>query len=157
MFEIALKLNKSEQMFETDVRKKRIRAVRKVVQMSAIVTSRPAVPSVRKASHQRGLSQRGRRARTIIVLALLMAIAGQLFTWQSGQDHLSGQSAAANSQAAKVAIHYISVRAGETLWALAGRYAPNQDAQTWIDQVVQVNNLNSGILSAGQTLAIPNN
>jgi len=110
--------------------------------MSTIVTAQPRFT----------LSRKARLVRTAVLLALL--ITGiNLFV-----QFATGAQASNSSVSAKVAtanLHYVSVRSGDTLWSLAQAYAPNQDPREWINQVVEINNLQSIELMAGQRIAIP--
>ena len=47
------------------------------------------------------------------------------------------------------------VRSGDSLWALSGRYCPdNVDRREWIDEVQNLNGLTSGFLYPGQKLTV---
>lgn len=47
------------------------------------------------------------------------------------------------------------VAPGETLWAIAQRYAPRQDPRIYIYDLQQANNLGNGPLYPGESLALP--
>jgi hypothetical protein len=49
------------------------------------------------------------------------------------------------------------VRAGDSLWSLAQKYAPNTDPREWIDQVTTINNLGTAGVFAGERIALPAN
>lgn len=73
----------------------------------------------------------------------------------------AGQSAQATNTAPAVSqigeFKYITVMQGDTMWSIASRYAPEQDAWTFISDVKALNNLSDSLLSPGQRLALPNN
>ncbi|MFM5904752.1 MAG: LysM peptidoglycan-binding domain-containing protein [Micrococcales bacterium] len=96
------------------------------------------------------LSRKARLIRTAVLLALVITGINQFGQWQSAQaSNQTGSSAASFS--------YVTVRAGETLWQLAVKYAPTQDPRDWITKVVSLNNLQTADLVPGQKLAVPAN
>ena len=66
-------------------------------------------------------------------------------------------TAAANSQTSGTAakFEYVTVSAGQTLWSLAEKIAPDADPQSWMQDVVNLNGLTSTDLKPGQKLALP--
>ena len=98
-------------------------------------------------------TQTGRRVRLIragIVLALLVTAVNQF-------PHFVPGASASNEKVAPGAIHWVSVRAGDSLWSLAQKYAPNTDPREWIDQVTTINNLGTAGVFAGERIALPAN
>ena len=96
------------------------------------------------------LSIKARRVRAAVLLAVVITAASQFGQFAGAQ--------ATNKSAANIgAIHYVSVRTGDTLWSLAQTYAPNTDPREWISQVTTINNLGGAGVWAGQRIAIPNN
>ena len=65
--------------------------------------------------------------------------------------HGAVAGAHANPQAARTVV----VRPGDSLWALAGRYAPRQDPRRWVFRVERLNHLKGGQLLAGALLRLP--
>src|SRR2546423_1155306 len=47
------------------------------------------------------------------------------------------------------------VAAGETIWGLAQRYAPNEDSRQFVYEVLQLNDLRQPVLFPGQRLLLP--
>ena len=47
------------------------------------------------------------------------------------------------------------VRPGETIWGLAQRVAPGQDARRFVYEVIELNDLRQPALSPGQRLLLP--
>lgn len=88
-------------------------------------------------------------ARKFMRSAVIVAIASvSFFGFVNGAN-------ASGSFGAKANFEYITVSAGETLWSMADRLAPNSDPRDWIQEVVNLNGLNSAELKPGQRIAIP--
>ena len=49
----------------------------------------------------------------------------------------------------------VTVGAGETLWGLASRHAPDRDPRDVVAEMVELNNLRSSVVQAGQSISIP--
>lgn len=49
----------------------------------------------------------------------------------------------------------LKIEQGDTLWTLADEYSGNIPHHEWIDQIMQENQLNAPVITAGQTLKIP--
>ncbi|AUZ86942.1 hypothetical protein CVO76_04280, partial [Arthrobacter agilis] len=62
----------------------------------------------------------------------------------------AGESAPVSSSVVDV-----NVAAGETLWDLAVRYAPDRDPRDVVTEMVELNNLRSSVVQAGQSISIP--
>jgi LysM repeat protein len=88
-----------------------------------------------------------RLTRTIIVAVLVVWAAAGFF---------ANQSATATSSQTHAHFSYVTVMPGQTLWAIAEKYAPNQDPTDYIQQILQLNNLQSSNVSIGEKLALPN-
>ncbi len=99
-------------------------------------------------SHLR-LTQRGRVVLT--TLAALPLIAGALVFAVNGGGALAGDSAQP-----RASFDYITVPAGESLWSIAEVVAPDTDPRDVIEAIVNLNQLGSADVQAGQRLAIPN-
>lgn len=61
----------------------------------------------------------------------------------------------ARPDVAAVARHTYVVRAGDTLWSIAGRIAPGEDPRPLVDAIARVNGVSAGDLVPGQALVIP--
>jgi LysM domain len=142
---VGRKVKLLEQMFGTDVRKS--------VQIgghSPQIGSRFKMAVVTVAQPKFRLSRGARRVRAVLLLVLIITLANQL-------PHFVGRAFATNHTANPGQVTYVSVHAGDTLWSLAQRYAPNTDPREWIDQVTTMNSLGSAGVLAGERLAIPAN
>ncbi|MEY4000312.1 MAG: hypothetical protein RLZZ626_667 [Actinomycetota bacterium] len=87
-----------------------------------------------------------KKARAAAILVALV--------W-GGASIVSGQSATASNDHVAAHFTYVNVQAGDSLWSIAERVAPNENAQEWIARVATLNNLTDGDLVPGQRLALP--
>jgi hypothetical protein len=111
--------------------------------MSAVTygfSAAPARPRLR-------LTQRGRRVLTTLAAAPLV-IAAFVFA-------LNGGGATASLEGSGVPFQYVTVDSGESLWNIAEAIAPGADPRDVIEQLMELNRLESTEISAGQQLAIP--
>lgn len=99
-------------------------------------------------SHLR-LTRRGRVVFTTLA-ALPLIVSALMFTVNGG-GALAGDSAQQ-----RVSFDYIIVPAGESLWSIAEAVAPEVDPRDVVDAIVNLNQLGSAEIQAGQRLAIPN-
>ncbi|HEY0261311.1 MAG TPA: LysM peptidoglycan-binding domain-containing protein [Lacisediminihabitans sp.] len=93
------------------------------------------------------LTRRGRVVLTTLA-ALPLVIAAFAFA-------LNGGGATATDHAGSTTFEHVTVQSGQTLWQLAGEIAPSADPRDVITAIVQLNNLGSGDVQAGEQLAIP--
>ena len=93
------------------------------------------------------LTQRGRGVLLVIV-ATPFVIAALFFA-------LNGGRASAALESPNTSLQYINVDAGESLWGVAQEIAPNADPRDVIQQIIELNQLNSADVFAGVRLAIP--
>ena len=96
------------------------------------------------------LNRRGRLARTFVVLSLAI-VAASLFGATVG----AADAVASTGAGAGVAYVEVVVAPGESVWSLASRMADDGDVRSLVDQIVSVNSLSSGSVSAGQKLRVP--
>ena len=89
------------------------------------------------------------RRRIVVLGSILLAVF-------SAATMLTGQAQATDSSAAKTEFAYVTVHAGDNLWALAEKYAGNTDQRDWVASLVSLNALESNTLQPGQRLALPN-
>jgi nucleoid-associated protein YgaU len=83
-------------------------------------------------------------AATAITIVVITAISA-----------LSGQPATATSTAGKTDFTYVTVLAGQSLWQIASKVAPDQDPRDFIAEVVSLNGLTSAEVTPGQRIALP--
>ena len=82
----------------------------------------------------------------------LLVIAGVIF---GAISFFSTPSAQASSEKGSVSYQYVTVSPGQTLWAIAEKYAPGRDTRDTIDAIVSLNNLTEGTVQPGQRIALP--
>jgi len=91
------------------------------------------------------LTRRGR----IVVLLLAFAVAFGAFT-------LLSDPAVSTSEHHHPAAEQLVVEPGQTLWDIATRIAPDEDPRVVIDEIVDLNALeSSGAIQAGMPLYVP--
>ena len=100
------------------------------------VSHRPA-PALR-------LTRRGRAVVLVLLVGLLLAA----FTLGRGSESQA-------SSGAPRAYSTTTVHQGETLWAVAKRVAPHSDPRAVVQQIRELNKLDSAAVSAGQQLLLP--
>jgi hypothetical protein len=89
-----------------------------------------------------------RRGRLVLLLALVGLI---LAAFSLGR--VGSQAAPRTAQHAQLG--HTVVQPGETLWAVAKRVAPGHDPRAVIDQIADLNDLDTSALQAGQLLVVP--
>lgn len=107
---------------------------------NAVVRARQSAPRLR-------LTTRG-RVVLMTLAATPLVIAALMFSLNSG-------GAAATLDSDENAFIYVDVSAGQSLWNIAEQHAPGQDPREVVAQLVQLNQLPSADIFAGQELAIP--
>ncbi|MEV8254932.1 LysM peptidoglycan-binding domain-containing protein [Rhodoglobus sp. NPDC076762] len=115
--------------------------------MSTAVIAPNAAVRARQSAPRLRLTTRGRVVFTTLAAAPLV-IAALLFSLNSG-------GAVATLDADENAFVYVDVAAGQSLWNIAEQHAPGQDPREVVAQLVQLNQLPSADIFAGQELAIP--
>jgi LysM domain len=88
-----------------------------------------------------------RRGRMVVTLALVALSTGLLGLVQPQAFALGSDRGPATAR--------ITVRPGETLWAIADRVAPNTDPRSTIALLESMNHLRSSSVPAGSVLLVP--
>lgn len=104
------------------------------------------VPAPKQVSGMQ-LTRRGRIVLLIVAIAaiLLMGIT------------LGDSTVATNHAGTPAATQTITVKAGETLWQIAGSANPNGDIRQTVDDIMKLNSLPSAAgLQMGREIAVPN-
>jgi hypothetical protein len=124
----------------TDCPPRPARAARPVRQALAArpVRQAPAAAPVR-------LTRRGR----LVVLAMLLGLVLGLLVVAMAQ------ATATSDRGDSVVAERVTVRPGETLWAIAERVRPDADPRATIARIKDMNGLRSGAAQAGQVLLVP--
>ena len=102
-----------------------------------------------RASHRR-------RPITPLSTVLLALIAGAITIWLGLVAQLGGSATSSDSPAAIPSqLAVVRVQSGESLQQLAARVAPDAPAAAVVDQIRELNKLDSGTVDAGRTLIAP--
>jgi hypothetical protein len=153
-----LRIQTFEDTFGTQLR---IRKPQEVTAMSAVsingtaVTSsfgpvsglRAVPPLPANARVRLRLTRRGRAVLSAVV-ALPLVAGALVFA-------LNGGGAVATGEQTHTSFQYATVQAGDSLWSVAERVAPNSDPRDVIADIVSLNGLESAVVSPGQQLAVP--
>jgi hypothetical protein len=107
----------------------------------------PAAVASSRALRVRQPVRLTRRGRLAVTLALVAVSTGLLGLAQP-QAFALGRGDGATTQR-------ITVRPGETLWAIAGRVAPDADPRSTIARLESLNHLTSSTVPAGSVLLLP--
>ena len=108
------------------------------ITLTPAFVARPARPSVR-------LTRRGRLV--VFLLALGVVLTAALV--------LSGRSTATSESGRDEPTRMVTVAPGQTLWGIASEAADGGDVRAMIDEIEQLNALDSSMLYAGQELFVP--
>ena len=103
-----------------------------------------ARPAPARPSAPLQLTARGRA-----VLLFVLLVTALVVSLATGAVSLAGTSATA------VPVQYVTVEAGETLWAIAAEVAPTADRRETIALIRELNALSSSAVRAGQQIAVP--
>jgi hypothetical protein len=100
------------------------------------------------ASHRLCLTRRGRIVLTVLAVLVVcgLFVAGASAARASGPVSAHGGSGAAER---------VVVQPGDTLWSIAQSAAPNADARTIVQEILQANRLTTANITAGQRLWVP--
>ncbi|MDP1720092.1 MAG: LysM peptidoglycan-binding domain-containing protein [Candidatus Nanopelagicaceae bacterium] len=107
--------------------------------MSAIALQHPSLPRL-------GLNRRGRLARFLVVLSL-MVVLGAGFAMKAG----------AGNSVNRTPVSYVTVvvAPGESLWSIATDAAGSGDLRAMVDEIMSANSLSTPDVAAGQVLRVP--
>ena len=119
------------------------------------ITLAPHVTVTRRSSTARPRSQAGRvrltRRGRLVVLALAFAVVVACAVW------LAAGSAATREEGGTPAVEIVTVAPGDTLWDIASDTAAvtGGDVRGVMEQIQQLNTLDSSVVYAGQELRVP--
>jgi Tfp pilus assembly protein FimV len=103
-------------------------------------------PSVSRPRSTVRLTRRGRIV--VVVAALLVAFAVGVFVTAAG-------SVATQRPGTPEPTRIVQVGSGDTLWAIASELADGDDVRSMMEEIKQLNALDSSDLQAGQRLVVP--
>ena len=115
--------------------------------LSTAVIAPNAVSRARQSAPRLRLTTRG-RVVLMTLAATPLVIAALMFSLNSGE-------AAATLESNENAFVYVDVNAGQSLWSIAEQHAPGEDPREVVAQLIELNQLPSADIYAGQELAIP--
>jgi LysM repeat protein len=87
--------------------------------------------------------------RGAVVLGAAVAVLGAALVLLAS---LSAPSGATGSSAPRAIPAHVTVRAGDTLWSIATRLAPQRDPRAEVADLQRINSLRGGALVPGQVL-----
>lgn len=91
-----------------------------------------------------------RRGRVVLMLALVAVLFGA-FSLGRADSQAAPTAGAEPAQA----LQQVTVAPGESLWAVAERIAPHADPRDVMEQITELNSLDSSQLQVGQHLLLP--
>lgn len=103
----------------------------------------------RSADRSLTLTRRGRLLLVGLPIALGVAALILLGAF------LTAEAQAGESVPTSSATVDVNVAAGESLWDLAVRYAPERDPRDVVAEIVELNNLRTSVVQAGQSISVP--
>ena len=108
-----------------------------------------AFPNAVQATGARSTLRLTRRGRVVVVIAaLLVAFAIGVFVTAAG-------SVATQQPGSPEPTRIVQVGTGDTLWDIAAGLAADGDVRAVMEEIKQLNALDSGVLQAGQRLVVP--
>jgi LysM repeat protein len=119
---------------------------------------------LRKVSASQRTGRHNKTVRVTIVLILLViavSCVALIHAFASSREPLNQPNGAIHTQAtvieaASVNRNTVYVEKGDTLWAIANKYAPrNVSIRSYINKLMTINELNQPILQIGQVLLLP--
>jgi len=122
------------------------------VNMSTISYSPSYVRPVGRTGASRGQVRLTRRGRIVVLVAALLAALAV------GVALASASASAAGSHVGSPDVHVVTVRSGETLWAIASTAADRTGTRTadMMQRIEDLNTLDDGVVYVGQELRVPN-
>jgi LysM repeat protein len=93
--------------------------------------------------------------RSAVRLAVVMFVAGMLIGIVVPRLFASDSSVVPTPPVPVIPLRVHQVAAGETIWGLAQRYAPDEDSRQFVYEVLQLNDLRQPVLFPGQRLLLP--
>lgn len=126
--------------------------------MSAVMAAGPAVyasgaSGLTPPRTRLRLTRRGRAVFTTLA-AVPLVIWAAVVVLGSGAA-AAGPTDAVPADLASASFEYLTVGSGDTLWEIAVGVAPDADPRVVIDEIMQLNGLDSAVVEPGQRLALP--
>jgi hypothetical protein len=93
-----------------------------------------------------------RRGRVLLVGVPLVLLVASLVLLASS---MTAPAKAGTDTAQPAETMSVNVAPGETLWSLANEFAPDRDPREVVSEIVELNDLGSSVVQAGQAVALP--
>jgi hypothetical protein len=94
-----------------------------------------------------------RRGRVVVLLTLLSLLLVAFTLGRAAHSEAAGRTP--GQAQGSVGYAQTTVHQGETLWAVARRVAPGHDPRSLVQQIRELNHLDSARVQAGQLLVLP--
>jgi hypothetical protein len=94
------------------------------------------------------ITARGRKVLAVVIALPVIATLGLLAMFGGG-------SAIATGSATTADFDYLTVQAGQSLWGIAEKIAPEADPRDVIAEIMSLNQLHESSVQPGQRIAIP--
>ncbi len=131
----------------------------RVVTRSRVTNHAQATRHVRTAEPLAGrprpvrLTRRGRRV--VAGFALAVIIVAVTLLWMSAAGSVQASSGASATRSAYRGMTQVVVQPGQTLWSIAAAAEPSGNSWAVVQQIIDVNALNSADIQAGELLWVP--
>ena len=99
------------------------------------------------------LTRRGRRV--VAGFAMLVVIVAATVLWMTAAGSVQASSGGGSPASPYQGMTQVVVRPGQTLWSIAAAAEPSANAWAVVQQITEVNALNSATVHAGQLLWVP--
>jgi len=119
---------------------------------SGSVQPAPARPAGASRPAPTGPLKLTRRGRLLLIGAPVMLGGAALLTFIG---FFTAPALASSDGAEVTRTQQVSVSTGDSLWSLAGQYAPERDPRAVVADIMELNNLSDDVVPAGVQLYIP--
>lgn len=107
----------------------------------------------RTTAHEIAPVRLTRRGRVVVLLTLLSLLLVAFSLGRVAHSEAAGRTA--GQAQGPVTYAQTTVHQGETLWSVARRVAPGHDPRSLVQQIRELNHLDSASVQAGQLLVLP--
>lgn len=116
--------------------------------MSTISLNAPMAAPMRTRPSSSGSVRLTRRGRIVVFLVALVVALVALVA-------LGPISTATNDEVPQRTTRVVTLHAGDTLWGLASGLSGGENTEAMVDQLMRMNNLDTGLVRPGQKLRVP--
>jgi predicted metal-binding membrane protein len=122
-------------------------ATTRVAMTTRVAGQRPQRPGAIR------LTRRGRRV--VAGFAMLVVMVAATVLWMTAAGSVQASSGGGSPASPYQGMTQVVVRPGQTLWSIAAAAQPSANAWAVVQQITEVNALNSPAVHAGQLLWVP--